>query len=98
MGALMQAGNTPDAAAILKRELAVNPENESDWRNLFLAQAQTADWRDALATAQRTPKNIEARLETDPEYLRFLIQGYAATKDKQGESRDDGTRASAALS
>jgi len=86
-GALMQAGNTADAVVILKREVAANPENEAAWRNMFLAQAQTSDWREALATTQRMPRNLEARLETDPVYLRVLIQGYLATGRKSDADR-----------
>jgi cellulose synthase operon protein C len=80
--ALMQAGNQRDAVAILKREVGANPGNEAAWRNLFQAQAQMADWREALATRELIPKSIEIRLETDPDYLRFLIQAYQATGRK----------------
>jgi cellulose synthase operon protein C len=86
-GALMQAGNHADAVGILKREVATNPENDAAWRNLFLAQAQMGDWRETLATSQKMPKNVEARLETDPDYLRFLIQGYLATGRKSEADR-----------
>ena len=64
-----------------------SPDNEAAWRNLFLAQAQMADWREALATSHRIPRNIESRLETDPDYLRFLIQGYQATGRKADADR-----------
>ena len=70
----MQAGNQADAVSILKREVGASPQNEVAWRNLFLAQAQMAAWGEALATSQRMPKNVEARLETDPDYLCLLIQ------------------------
>ena len=86
-GALMQAGNQADAVAILKREVGASPDNEAAWRNLFLAQAQMADWRGALTTSDRIPRNIETRLETDPDYLRFLIQGYQATGRKADADR-----------
>jgi cellulose synthase operon protein C len=81
-GALIQAGNREDAVEILQREVAANPESDAAWHSLFLAQAQMSDWRDALATTQRMPKSVEARLEGDPEYLRYLIQGYVATNRK----------------
>jgi predicted Zn-dependent protease len=86
-GALMQAGNHADAAAILKREVAANPQNEAAWRNLFLSQAQNADWRETLATSQRMPRAVEAQLETDPDYLHFLIQAYLATGHKADADR-----------
>jgi Flp pilus assembly protein TadD len=86
-GALMQAGNLADAVAILKREVGASPGNEDAWRNLFLTQAQMADWREALATSERMPKNIEAHLETDPDYLRFLIQAYQSTGRKVDADR-----------
>jgi tetratricopeptide (TPR) repeat protein len=86
-GALVQAGDHADAVAILKREVAANPQNEAAWRSLFLSQAQTGDWRETLATSQRMPRNIEAHLETDPDYLHFLIQGYLATGRKADADR-----------
>ena len=86
-GALVQAGDHADAVAILKREVATNPQNEAAWRSLFLSQAQTGDWRETLATSQRMPRNIEAHLESDPEYLNFLIQGYLATGRKADADR-----------
>jgi tetratricopeptide (TPR) repeat protein len=86
-GALMQTGNNADAVAILKHQVVVSPQNEAAWRELFVAQARMSDWREALATTQRMPRNVESRLETDPEYLRFLIQGYLATGRKQDADR-----------
>jgi cellulose synthase operon protein C len=86
-GALIQAGNHADAVAILKHEVAANPQNEAAWSNLFLSQAQTADWREALATSQRMPRTVEAQLETDPDYLHFLIQAYLATGRKVDAER-----------
>jgi cellulose synthase operon protein C len=86
-GALMQAGNRADAVAILKRQVGSSPDNEAAWRNLFLAQAQMADWREALTTSERIPQKIEARLETDPDYLRFLIQAYQTTGRKAEADR-----------
>jgi cellulose synthase operon protein C len=86
-GALVQAGDHADAVAILKREVAANPQNEAAWRSLFLSQAQTGDWRETLATSQRMPRNVEAQLETDPDYLHFLIQGYLATGRKADADR-----------
>jgi Flp pilus assembly protein TadD len=86
-GALMQAGNQADAVAILEREVGASPGNEAAWRNLFLTQAQMADWREALATSERMPKNIETHLETDPDYLRFLIQAYQSTGRKLDADR-----------
>ena len=86
-GALVQAGDHADAVAILKREVAANPQNEAAWRSLFLSQAQTGDWRETLATSQRMPRNVEAHLETDPDYLHFLIQGYLATGRKADADR-----------
>ena len=86
-GALIQAGNHADAAAILKHEVAANPQNEAAWRNLFLSQAQNADWRETLATSQRMPRAVEAQLETDPDYLHFLIQAYLATGRKADADR-----------
>ncbi len=77
-GAWMQAGNTAEAAAMLKRETQKGTADESAWRNLFLAQAEMGDWKNAVATTQRMPKALETHLETDPTYLRFLIQGYRA--------------------
>ncbi len=81
-GALLQAGNQADAVAVLKREVAASPENEAAWRELFLAQAQEGDWREALTSSERIPKNVETRLENNPDYLRFLIQAYQATGRK----------------
>jgi cellulose synthase operon protein C len=86
-GALIQAGNHADAVAILKREVAANPQNAAAWRNLFLSQAQIADWRETLATSQRMPRAVEAQLETDPDYLHFLIQAYLATGRKADADR-----------
>jgi tetratricopeptide (TPR) repeat protein len=86
-GALMQAGNRADAVAILKRQVGANPENDAAWRNLFLAQAGMGDWHEALTTSQRMPRNVETRLETDPDYLHFLIQAYQATGRKADADR-----------
>jgi cellulose synthase operon protein C len=83
-GAWMQAGNSAEAAAILKHETQQSPADEATWRGLFLAQAEMGDWKGAAATAQRMPKAVEAHLETDPAYLRFLIQAYRAL----GQSAD----------
>jgi tetratricopeptide (TPR) repeat protein len=77
-GLWMQAGNPAEAAAILKRQTQKSPADEGAWRNLFLAQAEMGDWKEAVATAQSMPGAVEANLETDPAYLRFLIQGYRA--------------------
>jgi len=77
-GAWMQTGNSAEAAAILNHETQKSPADESAWRNLFLAQSEMSDWKDAVSTAQRMPKTVEAHLETDPAYLRFLIQAYRA--------------------
>jgi tetratricopeptide (TPR) repeat protein len=81
-GALIQGGNREDAIEILQREVAENPASDAAWRSLFVAQAQTANWRGALSTSQRMPKSVEVHLEGDPEYLRYLIQGYLATNRK----------------
>jgi cellulose synthase operon protein C len=86
-GALIQEGNHADAATILKHEVAANPQNAAAWRNLFLSQAQSADWRETLATSQRMPRAVEAQLETDPDYLHFLIQAYLATGRKADADR-----------
>ncbi len=77
-GAWMQAGNSVEASTLLKQQVQRSPEDESAWRNLFLAQSQMGNWKDAVATAQRMPKSVQDHLETDPAYLRFLIQAYRA--------------------
>ena len=41
-GALIQAGDQADAVAILKHEVAANPQNEAAWRNLFLSRLRPA--------------------------------------------------------
>ena len=86
-GALLQAGNRADAVAILKREVGAKPDNEAAWRNLFLAQAEMSDSHEALATSQRMPRNVESRLETDPDYLHALIQVYQASGRKADADR-----------
>jgi tetratricopeptide (TPR) repeat protein len=77
-GAWMQSGNSAEAAALLKHQTQKTPTDESAWRNLFLAQSEMGNWKDAVATAQRMPRSLEAHLETDPAYLRSLIQAYQA--------------------
>jgi cellulose synthase operon protein C len=86
-GALMQAGSGGDAVAILRREVAANPQNEAAWRDLFLAQAQTGNWHETLAITQKMPRNVEARLEEDPAFLRVLIESYLATGRKADADR-----------
>jgi cellulose synthase operon protein C len=87
-GAWMQAGNPAEAAAILKHGTQKSPADESAWRNLFLAQSQMGDWKDAVATAEHMPRTVEAHLETDPAYLRFLIEGYRALGRSEDADRE----------
>lgn len=73
-GALAQKGDAAEAADYFAQTVHNAPDRATAWRGLFLAQSQDGDAQAALATDDRMPAPMRARLSGDPEYLRALAE------------------------
>ncbi len=81
-GALMQAGNSAEAATVYAQELQTAPHRMEAWRGLLMAQTQNGDMEAAVNTAGRIPRDLRASLERDPGYLTAVMRASLATGHK----------------
>uniref|UniRef100_A0A7V4XV44 Tetratricopeptide repeat protein n=1 Tax=Acidobacterium capsulatum TaxID=33075 RepID=A0A7V4XV44_9BACT len=78
-GVYMKAQEPAQAIPIYQRLLKVKGSQSLAWRGLFLAEQQSGNSSQALATNARMPASIRQSLESDPEYLQALANAYQAT-------------------
>jgi predicted Zn-dependent protease len=78
-GVYMKAQEPAQAVPIYQRLLRVKGSQSLAWRGLFLAEQQSGNASQALATNARMPAVIRHSLESDPAYLQALANAYQAT-------------------
>lgn len=76
-GTLARAQQSAAAIPLFDRAVVTEPGSVDGWRGLFMAQVQSGNGAQALATEQRIPAAVQAQLMSDPLFLVSLASAYS---------------------
>lgn len=77
-GTLLRVHRPKEAIPYLQQAVRIDAKSLPAWRALFLSQSEAGLRADAVQTAELTPAELRAKLESDVEFLGALATDYGA--------------------